>query len=189
MPMTAMPGKGVQEGLVPMAAADRDLPAQDHYQVLGVTYDASSGEITQAWRRQARAEHPDHRPPEASTAAARRFRALAEAYRVLGDPARRAAYDRTLASAAGPPAPPPRPKPAPRPAPPVRPAAPPLWAGPVHIEAGPVHIEGDPVHVQAGPAHVEAGPVRAGPDDDWVREALLAALARRLLGRAWEEPW
>ena len=113
-----------------MAAADRDPPAGDHYQVLGVTRDATSDDITQAWRRRARAEHPDHRPPEDRTAAAGRFRALTEAYRVLGDSRRRAAYDRTLAPAPA------------RPVPPAWPALPPLWAGPVRVEGWPAPAAG-----------------------------------------------
>ena len=76
------------------------LMAPDHYQLLGVARAASREEITQAWRRRARAEHPDHRPPGAGDAAAGRFRVLAEAYHVLSDPGRRAAYDSTLSPAA-----------------------------------------------------------------------------------------
>ena len=75
-------------------AAQHGRPAQDLYQVLGVTREASGGEITRAWRRRALAEHPDARPGEADAPA--RFRAVAEAYQALGDPARRAAYDRVL---------------------------------------------------------------------------------------------
>ena len=78
-----------------MAAADHGGPGPDLYQLLGVPREASREEIAQAWRRRARAEHPDARPADA--AAPGRFRALAEAWQVLGDPARRAAYDRALA--------------------------------------------------------------------------------------------
>jgi curved DNA-binding protein CbpA len=79
-----------------MAAADhgRPLPDPDLYQLLGVARGASGGEVTQAWRRRALAEHPDRRPRDAAAPA--RFRALAEAYQVPGDPARRAAYDGLL---------------------------------------------------------------------------------------------
>ncbi len=78
-----------------MAAADHGGPGPDLYQLLGITQRASREEIALAWRRRARAEHPDSRPGDAD--APDRFRALAEAYQVLGDPARRAAYDRALA--------------------------------------------------------------------------------------------
>src|SRR5690348_2851640 len=84
-----------------MAAAGQGGPVpEDLYRLLGVPPGASGGEITRAWRRQALAEHPDSRPGEAGAPA--RFRALAEAYQVLSDPARRAAYDRTLAGRRGP---------------------------------------------------------------------------------------
>src|ERR1700730_5745528 len=78
-----------------MAAADHCGPRLDLYRLLGVPPDASRDEIAQAWRRRARDEQPDSRRGDA--AAPGRFRALAEAWQVLGDPARRAAYDRALA--------------------------------------------------------------------------------------------
>src|ERR1700749_1383717 len=83
-----------------MGAADHGGPVPDLYQLLGVTRGASGGEITQAWRRRALAEHPDRQPRDAAAPA--RFRALAEAYQVLGDPARRAAYDRARGDQPGP---------------------------------------------------------------------------------------
>jgi curved DNA-binding protein CbpA len=79
---------------VMVMAADRSGPVPDLYQLLGVSREAPGAEITQAWRRRALAEHPDRRPRDAAAPA--RFRALAEAYQVLGDPARRAVYDRRL---------------------------------------------------------------------------------------------
>jgi len=83
-----------------MAAAEQSGPGPDLYQLLGVSRQASREEIAQAWRRKARTEHPDARPADA--AAPGRFRDLAEAWQVLGDPARRAAYDRALARVEGP---------------------------------------------------------------------------------------
>jgi DnaJ-class molecular chaperone len=79
-----------------MAAAGNGGPDPDLYQLLEVPREAPQQEIAQAWRRRARAEHPDTQPRDA--AAPDRFRVLAEAYQVLSDPARRAAYDRTLGS-------------------------------------------------------------------------------------------
>jgi curved DNA-binding protein CbpA len=74
-----------------MTAAGRD-----HYRVLGVAREASREEIAQAWRSRARAEHPDSRAGEADDEAVGRFRTLADAWRVLADPVRRAAYDSAL---------------------------------------------------------------------------------------------
>src|SRR5579864_2065536 len=78
-----------------MAAADHGGLGPDLYQLLGVSRKASREEIAQAWRHRARDEHPDARPADAD--APGRFRALAGAWQVLGDPARRTAYDRALA--------------------------------------------------------------------------------------------
>ncbi|MDQ2812123.1 MAG: J domain-containing protein [Actinomycetota bacterium] len=128
-----------------MAAAGYGGPDPDLYQLLGVYREASREEIAQGWRRRARAEHPDARPHDA--AAPGRFRVLAQAYQVLGDPARRAAYDRARRSgaagpdgavpdAAGPDAEVPvvRVRP-PQPAGPgARPDRPPLWVSPVRVE-------------------------------------------------------
>jgi len=58
-----------------MAAAEQSGPGPDLYQLLGVSRQASREVIAQAWRRQARNEHPDARPADA--AAPGRFRDLA----------------------------------------------------------------------------------------------------------------
>src|SRR5689334_20980211 len=47
-----------------MAAADHGGSGPDLYQLLGVPRDASREEMTQAWRRRARDEHPDARPAD-----------------------------------------------------------------------------------------------------------------------------
>ena len=154
-----------------MAAADRGGPDQDLYQLLGVSPDASREEIALAWRRRARDEHPDARPADAD--APSRFRALAEAWQVLGDPSRRAAYDRVLGQAPVTRIPVRRiPSPGPEGAvtPPLRAAGPPLRAGPVRVEGGP-HLA-----------------PRAGSwDEDDIRLALLALrhLARDVRRRPW----
>ena len=66
-------------------------PARDHYSALGVGPDATAAEIKAAYRRLARASHPDRHPGD--MAAERRFKRIARAYEVLADPRRRAAYD------------------------------------------------------------------------------------------------
>ena len=65
----------------------------DFYAVLGIERDATDSEIARAFRRAARATHPDTHPYEPF--AAERFRAITNAYETLGNPRHRAAYDRT----------------------------------------------------------------------------------------------
>jgi molecular chaperone DnaJ len=64
----------------------------DYYEVLGVERDASQEEIKKAFRSLARETHPDANNGDRDRE--ERFRAIAEAYEVLSDPQRRAAYDR-----------------------------------------------------------------------------------------------
>jgi len=66
----------------------------DVYAVLGVDRQATPAEIERAYRRAARATHPDARP-EDPAAAAEEFKHVRSAYETLRDPARRAAYDRS----------------------------------------------------------------------------------------------
>jgi molecular chaperone DnaJ len=63
----------------------------DFYQLLGVERTASDAEIKKAYRKLAMDYHPDrNRSPDAEA----RFKEIAEAYEVLRDPQKRAAYDR-----------------------------------------------------------------------------------------------
>jgi len=163
-----------------MAAAEQEERGgglvPDLYQMLGVPLGASGGEITRSWRQRAAAEHPDRRPHDAAAPA--RFRALAAAYQVLGDPARRAAYDRTLghqpgsgSDAPGGPAPGASPRPPRGNSVPVevrrpgRAPEPPLRAGPVRVEVPP-------------PA---SAPGPRAAERDIVRLAVLAELTARYL--------
>jgi molecular chaperone DnaJ len=62
----------------------------DHYEVLGVSRDASTDDIKKAYRRLARELHPDVNPgPDASE----RFKLVTHAYDVLSDPRQRQQYD------------------------------------------------------------------------------------------------
>jgi curved DNA-binding protein CbpA len=70
----------------------------DLYAILQVDRTATQGEIRSAYRRLLRALHPDLQPGVAEAARTRReLQAVMEAYEVLGDPGRRAEYDRATA--------------------------------------------------------------------------------------------
>ena len=63
---------------------------KDYYQIMGVARGASQEEIKRAYRKLARKFHPDvSKEPNAEE----RFKELQEAYEVLKDPEKRAAYD------------------------------------------------------------------------------------------------
>jgi hypothetical protein len=86
-----------------------------YYEVLGVSGDAGHDVVRQAYLDLARRLHPDRahgRSPADAASSSRRMQDVNEAWRVLGDPDRRSAYDRSLvARAATVPTPPPRPSP------------------------------------------------------------------------------
>ncbi len=65
---------------------------KDYYEILGVSRDASQDDIKKAFRKLARDTHPDANPDDPNAEA--RFREIAEAYEILSDEQRRAAYDR-----------------------------------------------------------------------------------------------
>ncbi len=64
---------------------------RDYYEVLGVARNARPEEIKKAFRRLAMQYHPDRNRDHGAEAA---FKEVNEAYEVLSDPERRAAYDR-----------------------------------------------------------------------------------------------
>jgi molecular chaperone DnaJ len=68
-----------------------DWANKDFYKVLGVSKDATAEEIKKAYRKLARANHPDSHPGD--KAAEERFKAVAEAYDVVGDAEKRKKYD------------------------------------------------------------------------------------------------
>ncbi|MEJ2389573.1 MAG: DnaJ C-terminal domain-containing protein [Chromatiaceae bacterium] len=63
---------------------------KDYYQTMGVARDATQDQIKRAYRKLARKYHPDvSKEPDAEA----RFKEVGEAYEVLKDPEKRAAYD------------------------------------------------------------------------------------------------
>jgi len=74
-----------------MVADPRDARSFDAYAALELDPTATGDDVRRAYRRLARSLHPDANPGD--TAAAERFRRVAEAHAVLADPIRRARYD------------------------------------------------------------------------------------------------
>ena len=67
------------------------MSKRDYYEVLGVSKNASEAELKKAYRRAAQKHHPDRNPDDADAEA--NFKECKEAWEVLGDSQKRAAYD------------------------------------------------------------------------------------------------
>ena len=72
--------------------ADPTVSKADYYEVLGVSREAGDQELKSAYRKQALKYHPDRNPGD--HAAEEKFKQASEAYQVLSDADKRAAYDR-----------------------------------------------------------------------------------------------
>lgn len=68
------------------------MAKKDYYDILGVERTVSDKDLKSAFRRQAKDCHPDHNPGDKE--AEKKFKELNEAYEVLKDEQKRAAYDR-----------------------------------------------------------------------------------------------
>lgn len=74
----------------------------DYYDVLGVGKTASADEIKKAYRKQALEWHPDRHKDNNKEGAEKRFKEINEAYQVLSNPQKKAAYDQYGSSAFNP---------------------------------------------------------------------------------------
>src|SRR5258707_5079353 len=68
------------------------MAKQDFYDILGVSKSADADELKRAYRKLAMQFHPDRNPGD--TSAEHKFKDINEAYDVLKDDQKRAAYDR-----------------------------------------------------------------------------------------------
>ena len=75
------------------------MAKQDYYDCLGVSRDADAAELKKVYRKLAMQYHPDRNPDDAE--AEKRFKEVSEAYEVLKDEDKRAAYDRYAHAAFG----------------------------------------------------------------------------------------
>ncbi len=67
------------------------MAKKDYYETLGVARNASEAEVKKAYRRLAMKHHPDRNPDDKTSEA--KFKDAKEAYEVLSEPQKRAAYD------------------------------------------------------------------------------------------------
>jgi molecular chaperone DnaJ len=69
------------------------MAKRDYYDVLGVPKNASDEDIKKAYRKLAMKHHPDRNQGDGTKKSEERFKEGKEAYEMLSDPHKRAAYD------------------------------------------------------------------------------------------------
>ena len=69
------------------------MAKRDYYEVLGVAKNAAEDEIKKAYRKLAMKHHPDRNQGDEAKKAEEKFKEAKEAYEMLTDPQKRAAYD------------------------------------------------------------------------------------------------
>jgi molecular chaperone DnaJ len=70
------------------------MAKRDFYEVLGVNRDAGEDEIKKAYRKLAMKHHPDRNQGEDAKGSEEKFKEVKQAYEILSDASKRAAYDR-----------------------------------------------------------------------------------------------
>ena len=69
------------------------MAKRDYYEILGVAKNASEDDIKKAYRKLAMKHHPDRNQGDAAKKAEEAFKEVKEAYEILSDAHKRAAYD------------------------------------------------------------------------------------------------
>jgi molecular chaperone DnaJ len=69
------------------------MPKRDYYDILGVPRNADEDDIKKAYRKLAMKHHPDRNQGDKAKASEEKFKEAKEAYEMLTDPQKRAAYD------------------------------------------------------------------------------------------------
>lgn len=88
-----------QEFKAEVIALNKALEEMDYFQVLKVSQRAFTEELKKSYFEQSRLFHPDkyyNEPPEIVEMISRVFKRLTEAYKVLSDPKKRAAYTKAI---------------------------------------------------------------------------------------------
>src|SRR5438445_6821721 len=83
---------GFDDAAAEMTGVDAGMAKRCYYEVLEVERTANDGELKSAFRKLAMKWHPDRNPGDKTSE--HRFKEINEAYEILKDPDKRAAYDR-----------------------------------------------------------------------------------------------